>query len=292
MHNVEDDLIAPLDLSSYCSNKYIEKAAKLTHLFASVLKSPKYKVDFDKIMNILNITEKNLLKNFLNYNLDIFDTQGNDIYQNLENRLVLHIHNLLTGSWHIDRQNAITRLLKIVKPRAMVDIGFGVPSAYVKQIVLEQIFPIHLTFGDYFNSAFVFAEVLLNLWNKDWSKYIDFKRTDMNKEEYIGDYNLYLFQDSIEHAQQPTVYLKKYVENSPSDSLFLFSLPIGPIFPRHTIAWINDGEAISWLKNAGLEIDHTELVYVNLEVDLFAEQLGKSFHNLIILCHKGTTCLQ
>ncbi len=281
--DVENSLIS---LGVPHSQKQLEKAKKLTELFYNVITNPKNKGEFDNFFKILNLEEKEVLINFLDYNLDIFDSKGNEVYKSIENRLVLHIHNLLKDSWHILRQKSIIKILDKVRPRNIVDIGFGVPSAYVKEIILKQIFPINLTLGDYYDSAFKFAEVLLNIWNKNWKNYILFKKTNMNKEEYIGDYDLYIFQDSIEHALRPTIYLQKYIKSVRKKASFLFSLPIGPIFPRHNIAWSNNNEAISWLEEAGLCINHLEEIFINPEVDLFADRLGTSFHNLVILAQK------
>jgi len=108
----------------------------------------------------------------------------------------------------------------------------------------------------------------------------------MDNNDFIGPFDLYIFQDSIEHAIDPTYYLKKNVALSPQDSLFLFSLPIGPIFPRHHMAWETNEEANAWLNKCGLTPIFYKNIYVNLEVDLFAEDLGSEFNNYVLLCKK------
>lgn len=102
----------------------------------------------------------------------------------------------------------------------------------------------------------------------------------------IGDYDTYLFQDSIEHVPDPTNCLKDYVKVSPQHANFILSLPIGPLIPAHFIEWQNDEEALQWLEDCGLKVQQYEKIWVNPAVDLFAEPLGSDHHNLIVLCAK------
>lgn len=71
-----------------------------------------------------------------------------------------------------------------------------------------------------------------------------------------------------------------------SQAKFLLSLPIGPLFLRHHIAWLTDKEAEDWLDAHGLKIILKRNVYVKPEVDLFAEQLGSDYHDMYVLCEK------
>jgi hypothetical protein len=73
--------------------------------------------------------------------------------------------------------------------------------------------------------------------------------------------------------------LTTQVQSSPQSALFLISLPIGPIIPRHYYAWVTDQEAADWLSSCGLEIMEHHAVYVQPAVDLFAEQLGANYHD-------------
>lgn len=261
------------------------KKQKLISFFNSVYHNPQYKMQFQIIENALQLSEHQILTEFLNYNMDIFQPIGNTIYSSLANRVVLHIHNLLEGSWHIERQKIISNIVTFTKVKKIADIGFGVPSLYMKNILETNInFSLHLC--DLYQSAFDFAKILINTWHSQWKKFITFTKTDMDKIEYMGDFDMYIFQDSIEHAQQPTEYLKHLVEKSPCHSQFLFSLPIGPIFPRHTIAWETHIEAQEWLAQCGLAIVFEKNVYVNPNVDLFAEQLTPDYCNYITLCKK------
>ena len=46
-------------------------------------------------------------------------------------------------------------------------------------------------------------------------------------------------------------------------------------------------EAKEWLNKCGLNIKESKKVYVNPKVDLFAEQMNKGFHNLMVVCRKN-----
>jgi len=90
-------------------------------------------------------------------------------------------------------------------------------------------------------------------------------------EKFVGDFDLYIFQDSIEHSLDPTACLKEYVRRSQENAKFIFSLPIGPMIPQHYIAWETEEEILSWLQGAGLKIHKNSLISMNPAVDLFAD---------------------
>lgn len=262
-----------------------ERRAKLLSLAESVLTDLENQSEFDNLMQKFEVTQKEVLTSFLDYNLDINLPQGNDIYNSLPNRIVLHVHNLLKDSWHIGRQKIVLDFLKNIKVDSIVDIGFGIPSQYIRDHILTQK-KIKLTLCDCYEAAFTFAESLLTLWNPTWRDVVSFKNSNMDNREFVGSFDAYLFLDSIEHTKEPTRYLKKYIRLSPSEAYFIISLPIGPLFARHYMAWESDHDAENWLNDCGLEILGREDIYVNPHVDLFAEQLGYNYHNIITLCRK------
>lgn len=261
------------------------KRQKLLELANSILDSSKYKHEFNFLIEKFNIKKDQLLQSFLDYNLDIFSIEGNAIYSSLPNRIVLHMHNLITGSWHEERQRIVYDFVVLSNAKSMADVGFGVPSLYLNKILNEHN-ELYVTLCDLYDSAFQFAKELLGCWQEDWSRQINFTKTDMNQNAYIGDYDLFIFQDSIEHTLDPTAYLINYVQMSKDQTKFLFSLPIGPIIPQHYIAWHTSAEAEGWLRKCGLKVIKSENVYVNPEVDLFAEQLNFNYCNYIVLCEK------
>jgi len=261
------------------------KRKKLEKLVKSVINSSKHKKEINYLMKKLNLTEEEVLKSFLDYNLDI-DLHENLFYESLSMRLVLHIHNLMSKSWHLERQEIILKILNKLDLKHIADIGFGVPQKYVKEFILKNK-KTKLTLVDLYKSAFIFSEAILTYWDDSWKDIISFKKYDMNSYDFVGDFDAYLFFDSIEHVNNPTKYLKKTVNSCPKDSKFILSLPIGPPTGAHHIAWYSNKEAKKWLNDCGLKIIEFEDVYPNPEVDLFAEQLGKDFHNFMVLCEKS-----
>lgn len=263
----------------------LTKQDQLFAFLQSILSHSEYGVQIGSISKKLDITEQDIVNEFFDYNLNVHDEKGNEIYKSLPNRFVLHIHNLIQGSWHLERQAVVMDFVKLAQPSTMADIGFGVPSEYTKKLILEQKLA-KLTFFDLYNSAFIFAENLLNLWDKNWRKQIRLQKTDMDTLEFIGNFDLYLLQDAIEHTINPTAYLTKLVKLAPQQTRFIVSLPIGPIFPRHYMAWESDDIGIKWLQDCGLKIELQKNVYTKPEVDLFAEQIDPNYHDLYTFCSK------
>jgi len=259
------------------------KEQKLRDFAKSVLNYPKHSQEIQHILSKLNLSEEEVIQAYVNYDMDIF-AYGNEIYESLPMRAVLYLHNILKGSWHQDRQNAILEMIENVRPKSIVDMGFGTPTKYVKEYVLKN--KVKLVLVDMYESAFKFVEVLLNKWDSSWRDFISFNQLDMNTHEFVGVFDCYIFQDSIEHVKNSTDYLAKTVNLSPKYAKFILSLPIGPKVPVHTISWNTDKEAIEWLENCGLVVNNFKKVYINPEVDLFAERLDEEFYNLIVECSK------
>lgn len=260
------------------------KKEQLLKQLSGVIDDDRYKAQFQNIIDTLRLTKQAISDAFLHYNLDISDDEGNEIYRPLPNRVVLHVHNLVDGSWHIDRQQTVLDLIKQVKPSSITDIGFGVPSKYVQDYVIPE--RKKLAFCDIYDSAFDFSKALMPHWDDNWQEIVFFKQTDMDTLEYVGDFDLYLIQDAIEHTKDPTAYLSMLAKKAPEAAKFIVSLPIGPIFPRHYMAWQSDQEALNWLAKCGLTVEQQKSVFVNPEFDLFADQLNDDYHDLYALCSK------
>jgi len=261
------------------------KKHKLTGFLNSVLNHKVFGTQIELICKFLGLDTQDIIDAFFHYNLDVQSSEGNDVYKSLPNRFVLHIHNLIEGSWHIHRQRVTKELIQKASPNNMVDIGFGVPSQYVYDLVIKEN-KFNVTLIDKYCSAFKFAKSLLEQWSDSWETSIFFSKRNMDDNEYVGDYDLYLFQDAIEHTIDPTGYLKKHVECAPKNSKFVISLPIGPLFPRHYKAWETDAEGKKWLESCGLSIELQEKIFVNPKVDLFADQIDPNYHDLYVLCNK------
>lgn len=262
------------------------KKQKLSDFLNSILEHEVFGVQIRVIRTSLGLSAQDIVDEFFRYNLNVQSLEGNEVYESIANRFVLHIHNLINGSWHIKRQKVTSDLISMANPRHMADVGFGVPSKYVYDLVIREN-KFNVTLVDKYDSAFVFAKHLLNHWDANWETKIFFSKRDMDKSEYIGDYDLYLFQDAIEHTQDPTSYLRKHINLSPKDAKFIISLPIGSIFPRHYMAWETQEVGERWLETCGLRIEAQEKIFVNPDVDLFSEQIDSNYHDLYAFCAKA-----
>jgi 2-polyprenyl-3-methyl-5-hydroxy-6-metoxy-1,4-benzoquinol methylase len=261
-----------------------EKRDKLINLMQSVIDGATHHKEMAAVFDKFSLTKEMITQAFLDYNLDVY-SHDNSIYQFDATRVVLHIHNLIQGSWHIERQEAVCQLLKRAQPKKAIDLGFGVPSRYVRELLASPSF--HLTLCDYKPSAAMFAEVLLGLWAPEWSEHIDFLCEDMEKvSACVGDYDLYISLHSIEHVTNPTTCLREYVELASPEAQFLIEIPIGPITPEHNMAWASIAEAQSWVDSVGLRIIDDRMTSVNPEVDLFAEPHGYNYGGYLMLCRK------
>lgn len=262
--------------------KKSEKRVALTSFAKSILENPLHKNEFKLLLSRLNITTHEAIQNYLDYDMDLF-SYGNEVYARKNIQLILHMHNYLEGSWHIDRHKTIYDFISYAKPETILDIGFGIPAKYIKDYIFKAP-QTSVTLCDINEDTFNFASILLELWSKNYTKQINYKKLDMDEMKYAGDANLYLFQDSIEHTKDPAKYLKLHVDQSPNKAIFLLSIPIAPLIPMHYIAWEKVGEAKDWLHTCGLKIIKEKIIHTNKMVDLFSDDLD--FSNLIVLCTK------
>jgi len=259
------------------------KREALIGIVESVLDHPRHRSGILRLMLKLGIGIEQLIQGFIEYNLDVF-SHGNEIYDSVVNRLVLHIHNLVANSWHQDRQRIAFDFIKKAKPSTIADIGFGEPSLYMRELLKSK--KTQISLFDYSDTAFSFARVLFDCWDENWTQAVSFSKMDMETGEYVGDYDLYIFQDSIEHITQPEAYLKKYVKLAPSHSHFLLSIPVGPLIPCHYMAWSSVEEVDEWVASCGLNIIAKEIVWTQPGVDIFAETLSYEMHGVYLLCEK------
>lgn len=261
-----------------------EKKQKLIDLMNSALDNPDYQKEFAAILDKFSLSRQDLVKEFLNYNMDVY-SHDNEVYKSQAIRVVLHIHNLIAGSWHIERQNAVCRLIKKANPKKAMDLGFGVPARYVREMLADGGY--HLTMCDYDESASTFAKELLNIWGYDWQSKVDFLCANMEQvNNCVGDFDLYITLHSIEHVSNPTACLREYVKLAKPKCQFLIEIPLGPITPEHNMAWADVNEATSWIEDMGLKIIDTHTTFVNPKVDLFAEPHGFNYGGFLALCAK------
>lgn len=259
------------------------KKEKLISFAESVLGSASYRNELAKLMSVFSLTKEDVINAFLDYNMDIF-SHGNEIYDSHAIRVVLHIHNLLEGSWHIERQAKANNLINLINPQSIIDLGFGVPSLYMRNVLSEKK---HLTLCDMYEAPLDFAKQLIRVWNPQMVNSVSFLHSDLaDVKKCIGDYGLYIFLNSIEHVEDPTSCLSEYVELSSNDSAFLIEIPIGPITPEHYYEWKTLSEAVEWTNKCGLKILKGHQIFVNPKVDLFAEQHNFEYSSYLMLCNK------
>tara|TARA_A100000171_G_C2121416_1_gene140993 strand:- start:750 stop:1613 length:864 start_codon:yes stop_codon:yes gene_type:complete len=269
------------------SDEYMaEKKILLKQASASILEDKNLKTSLKCLRDDLCLSKEEIIKAYIDYDLDI-SKNSNETYQSLALRYVLHMHNLLSGSWHIERQKTALSFIKKLKPRRIADMGFGVPSSYMKYLVQGD-FPSHLTLCDIDDSAETFAKSLFNIWAPEkWQKNVTFKKFDMNTGMIVPNQDLYVFQSSIEHVKECTLYLKKHISHSPDHAYFLLSLPIGDITPEHYMEWKTTKEAEQWLYSCGLTLIESKLIHVNPKVDLFADYHQYQYADFYTLCCKN-----
>jgi hypothetical protein len=260
------------------------KEQKLREFASFIIDGSENRKEIYHLMSELNVTKEQIIQAYINYDMDVFAYE-NEIYESLPMRFALYLHYLLKDSWHQGRQRVILDFVEEINPKSSIDMGFGAPTRYIKEFILKK--KKKLVLLDLFDSAFEFSGKLFDHLSDSWEKIISFKKLDMNTHEYPGDFDCYIFQDSIEHVKDSTKYLSKIAKQSPKESKFILSLPIGEKIPSHTIFWLDDVEAVEWLRKSGLSVIKSEKVFINHKVDLFADKLNEEFYNLVVLCEKN-----
>ncbi len=258
------------------SAKTAAKKDKLIFIIKNLLANSRYSAHLMRIMAKAGLNPERVVNSFLDYNLDL-TVRDNEVYTGMENRLVLHAHHLIAGSWHQNKQRCITQAMRALPASShVIEMGFGVPTQYIRDFALQER-SIKVTLCDFDHVAFDFAKILLDDWALNWQEVINFRHEDMNQMRYLGNYDTYVFQDCIEHTLDPTAYLCQQVNNAPSAAKFVFILPIGPLIPMHYIAWETLDVAKTWLKHCKLTINDYTVIKTNPAIDLFASDTPFTF---------------
>lgn len=262
-----------------------ELEIKIENFLDSILLDKEIFNEISFLQKELGISRKQIIASWLFWDTGI-RKYSNEVYASEPLRLVMHLHNQLAHSWHVTRQEIVLRYLKIANPKFICEIGFGVPQKYVKSLLHTEAL---IFLGDYEPSSLTFAKKLLEYWNKDWQEKITLKMFDLNKNVLPQEYDVYIFQDSIEHASNPTETLSQYVASVPPNTHFIFSLPIeieNPI-PEHHIVWKNEKAIFDWLQTSGLNIVEHETVRMNRDIDIFSFLFHPEFREVVILARKS-----
>ncbi|MFZ5955658.1 MAG: methyltransferase domain-containing protein [Nanoarchaeota archaeon] len=263
-----------------------ELRKKLNKSFRETMNSPLYKKEIDYFIKSLGSSKKRILDLLFDYNVYLLkdETFENGRYFSKEMSLLIYLHNLLAGSYHQVRQNAVIEFLKEASPKSILEIGFEAPSKYVFEYVSNN--NCKLTLSDVDQNSLDFAKFILDYKNVSG---VDFNIFDLNDFKTIGAFDVYLFMDSIEHAKNPSESLKKIVKQSSKNSKFILSLPICKIDSFrgfHFIEWKTEEDAERWLNDCGLKIDRKIIAKPNPEVDYFSDFVKGGFYNIIVRCSK------
>lgn len=210
----------------------------------------------------------------------------NEVYSSDAVRIAMHMHNMLPGNWHEKRQQKVSGYMDAIRPASVCEIGFGTPQKYVKKLLEEKHADVLL--ADFDETSIHFAGILLKYWQPVCGQMVSLQMFDMNRDVLPAGYDTYVFQDSIEHAIDPTTTLHASVGAADPQSHFIFSLPIeveNPI-PEHFIFWKNREEVLRWVENAGLNIKDDMEIPMNKELDIYASSLHPDFKEIVILAQK------
>jgi|TARA_Y100000310_G_C20639104_1_gene792866 hypothetical protein len=244
------------------------------------------KPDFTRLMHHFNVSKEDIIQHFLSYNTGIKESTNNEFYESIESRFVLHIHAMIENSYHQNIQNTVLEYIRSNPSiQSIVEVGFGFPSKHVTELALRDR-KHSVTLADKYSSAIEYSKEYLKMIDYSYGEVIDFKIADMDKQPLLGEYDCYVFLDSIEHTLNPTEYLKKTIMGAPKNSTFILSLPICEPLPFHYIHWNTAEEAKNWLTKCGLYANKMSQVDVNPEVDLFAEKIDGGLYNLVVECKK------
>lgn len=275
----------------YVENKKIRDRIHngLINLVDTTLEDKDIGSDLHKLMEAFKISKDELTKEVLAYTLGKgVDEYENKHYQNLAARLTLYFHNVVKGTYHRQRQEIILNFLKKIKPKHMIDVGYGTPAPYLLEYMSENR-DMTVTLADQDPGANEFAKEIIKNKNPELLTRVKFKVYDMDKQEYPEDADVYLYLDSIEHTKNPTEYFHKVTTRIPEGSYFILSMPVCSMKGLenfHYDEWLTDEESRNWIKNGGLDIIDEEVVYPNMKVDFFAELVEGGYHNHLVLARK------
>lgn len=267
---------------SSCDRRQLRRGAVL-HMARHAMQSLRLQPELRCLQRELCVTSEELMQAFMLYDEDVY-AYGNEVYDSVAIRFVLYLHNHIEGSWHIERQEILREFVSYLGPSSLVDIGYGVPGAYVRTCLFADK-DCHITLLDKYASARRFSASLLNKWSKEWYKKITLGEIDLDHENNgLSPFDAYIFFDSIEHASEPDKAFERIVTSAPPHAAFILSLPVGPRVPVHFKEWATEEHVFCWLQQYPLSIIKTERTFPKPEVDLFAKSLGGSFHNVMVLC--------
>ncbi|MBF6468421.1 hypothetical protein IU427_25100 [Nocardia beijingensis] len=254
-------------------------------LYESLLAAPAHHAEIEYLQHRLSITREEVVDAWLFYDTGIMN-YSNESYSSISLRLAMHLHNSLSANWHDRRQSIVSEYLKELDPVSVCEIGFGTPQRYVRHLLSAS--HSRITLCDYEYSSMKFAATVLDFWSHDWADSVRLLEHDMDHDSLPPGHSVYIFQDSIEHALQPTTTLHSYVKEVSAGTHFIFSLPVeveNPI-PGHNISWTDESMVIDWLSGVGLAVVDSEVIHFQRDIDLHAHFLHPDTRQLAVLAVK------
>lgn len=209
---------------------------------------------------------------------------GNEIYSDVGTHVAMWIEYQMANGLHARRQESVVRQLQLHRPTRVADIGFGAPTAYLRDYVLHQTLT-RVCLFDRYEAAIEVGRAILSYWCDAYNETVDLSVHNMDTDGPIAAFDCYLLLDAIEHAIAPDRYLADTVVAANARALFLLHVPIGPLIPSHSIAWAGERDATRWLESTGLDILETELISPNPAVDHFARG-HIELNNLFVVARK------
>lgn len=245
-----------------------------------------HKDEVEYLCKSLNIKTEDVIQAWVIWDTGV-NEYDNSVYSSNATRVAMHLHNYIKGNWHDKRQQKVLEFMEEIEPKNIAEIGFGTPQRYVSEYVLKN--NIRLTLLDFDDESLSFAKYFLDTKSNSWKEGVTLRKYDMNTKEEIRDYDLYVFQDSIEHAEKPTEYLNKVSSQAKPGSYFIFCIPIevDKAVPEHNMFWRDTEHTLSWIKESGLSVKKYFEIQMNPELDLFAKFLHPDFKEVLILAQKA-----
>lgn len=255
-------------------------------LYDSVLADEGNRQEVEYLQKETNLTREQIIRAWIFWDTGIRG-YANEVYSSDALRFTMHMHNMLPGNWHEKRQQKVSEYMRVIRPRSICEVGFGTPQRYVKESL--QSGDADILLADYEGTSIRFAKKVLTYWNPAGAEKVKLKIFNMNRDPLPSEYEAYVFQDSLEHAEDPTAVLRSYVESARQKSHFIFSLPVeveNPI-PEHFICWENGKAVVDWVAASGLNVLDSQEIAMNRELDIYASSLHPDFREIVILAQKS-----
>ena len=263
-------------------------AEKLKQLIKEVMEDPEYGPKMRCVMKSCDLDLEELTAAVLDYTLQM-EELTNEFYSSSAARAALYLHSLVRTSYHQLRQQVVIKYLEQLPTQAphIVEIGFGVPSRYATEY-LSVTTASQLTLIDLDYKAITFGQAVFRCSDPGLLDRVNFRMLNMDDMEYVGNFDAYLFLDSIEHTRDPTGYLRLTVERAPNDARFILSLPICPNPTKmHFIEFLTRDDSLAWLRDCGLHVEVENVVEPIPTTDFFAARIKGGFRNSMVLCRKS-----